>query len=255
MDSVWNFDLAAKKLLKFDNRGEFYIVEALCRPKKDGSSTLLGTTNNHTRMIRMWTFYSVEDFYRMRDEIIKICDANNARAYLLVTRRTTYGAMKAVIAKALKSLDNERVNFHKFITSTLCGEHPSSNKRWVFDIDWDDPHLLEWTRNEILGGKGSMTGEVLTKSVELFYKVCGYRVCICGSGKEEDVVWVNTKNGCHIVTPPFNLCECKKTGLPPMPEPYHPTWLKKDALTLLYSPQHCGGKDSEYTAAETAEED
>lgn len=238
MAHIDNFDLAAERLLKFDNKGEFYIVEALCRPKKDGASTLLGTTNNHTRMVKMWTFYSVEDFQKMRPEIVSVCDANNARGYLVASRRTTYSAMKSIMQDALKSLDDEKVNFNRFLTSALCGHHDSPHKRWVFDIDDDDPYLLDWIRNHLLpDGETEVTQDWFVKGVLSVYDECVFRVKKCRSGVKEDVVVVPTAHGCHIVTPPFNRYECPKIGIDSKMEPLNENWLKEDAMTLLYTPQ------------------
>ena len=242
--STWNFNLAAQKLLKFDERGEFYIVEAICRPKKDGESTLLGTTNNHTRMIRMCTFYNVESFNRMIDEMVKVCDANNARAYLLPQRRTTYGAMKAIIANALQNIDNAEVNFNRFISSSLCGMHESKHKRWVFDIDFDCPVLNKWCRETYTDAK-VIVPSLQCKGMLAFYEHVKERVVKCGSGTADDVVIVPTQNGYHIVTPPFNPNACPKLGLGEIPQPYSPKWQKKDAMTLLYVPVYETDDDKE----------
>ena len=249
MDYVYNFQLAATKLLKFDAKGEFYIVEALCRPKKDGASTLLGTTNNHTRMVRMWTFYSVDDFYRMVDEIENVCNANNARAYLLPQRRTTYGAMKSIMANALKEIDCEQVNFNKFITSSLCGMHESPKKRWVLDIDYDDKTLLGYIRAKRVGTDAehyNIVGKDLMDAAHEVFVNVRQRVEKCGSGKWDDVVYVPTVNGCHIVTPPFNPNECAKIQLPPMSEPFDPKWVKQDAMTLLYAKRYDSEDEQPY---------
>ena len=141
-----NTDIVEKSILNFASPKTFYIVEALCRPKKDGASTLCGTTNNHTRMVRLWTFASLEEFHRHRDEIINICEANNARGYILPQRRSVYLVMKQIMRSALDNLEKDDINFNRFITSALCGCHEvadKSHKRWVIDIDADEPDTME----------------------------------------------------------------------------------------------------------------
>lgn len=235
--NVYNFNLVKDRLLKFVSRGEFYIAEALCRPKKDGESTLGGSTNNHTRMVKMWAIYSIEDWDRLEGEMESVCDANNARLYFLPQPRTTYAAMKSIMSTALANLDNERVNFNRFLTSSLCGLHDSPRKRWVLDIDWDDPTLSKWVRENEPEKAGTVMVEVDSAASKVLANVCE-RVVACGTGTVEDVVFLPTANGVHIVTPPFSPVASPKINLPPMPQPWNPEWMKKDAMTLVYTPNH-----------------
>ena len=235
--SVYNFGIVARRLLNFAAPGEFYIVEALCRPKKDGESTLGGSTNNHTRMVKMWAIYSEDDWDRLIEEMEKVCDANNARLYFLPQPRTTYSAMKSIMSAALANLDNEKVNFNRFLTSALCGLHDSPRKRWVLDIDWDDPVLSKWVRENEPEKAGTVMVEVDSAASKVLANVCE-RVVACGTGTAEDVVFLPTANGVHIVTPPFSPVANPKINLPPMPQPWNPDWLKKDAMTLVYTPNH-----------------
>ena len=254
--------------MKFSSPKSFYIVEAVCRPKKDGDSTLCGTTNNHTRIIRTWTFYSGEEFLAKRNEIISVCHANNARAYFLPQRRDTYIVLKSMMRNVLQNLDNNRINFNRLISSTLCGCHEvadSDDKYWVLDLD-NDSMVERWIQVNF-GGK------VLSERVWTVDEVFNFvREQVAKVGKNPDDVYkIPTRNGWHIITPPFNLqaaqegcrlmyegnmkmpvkCECISlapgdkgyAGSPGLDTRYiveekeTTGWLHKDGMTLLYAPE------------------
>lgn len=271
ISKVDNFDLILPRM-KFSSPKNFYIVEAVCRPKKDGDSTLCGTTNNHTRIIRTWTFYSGEEFLAKRNEIIRVCNANNARAYFLPQRRDTYIVLKSMMRNVLQNLDNNRINFNRLISSTLCGCHEvadSDDKYWVLDLD-NDSMVERWIQV-------NFGGQVLKERVWTVDEVFNFvRDQVAEVGKDtEDVYKIPTRNGWHIITPPFNLqaaqegcrlmyegnkkmpvkCECiflapgdkGYTGSPGLDKRYFVEekettgWLHKDGMTLLYSPSAVSG--------------
>ena len=256
-----------EKMMHFTSSKDFYVVEAICRPKKDGKSTLCGTTNNHTRMIRLWTFYSIEDFRIRKDEIIAICKANNARAYFLPQKRNTYLVLKAMMGRVLDNLDNAQINFNRLISSCLCGCHDvveAKDKRWVLDLDKDD--MVEKWIEYNYGGKALRCREwTVEKVMDLV------RGLVKETGKDPDsVCWIPTKNGWHIITPPFNLqkahnqcrlmfegemempIKCEEFYLNPGDIGYQGApgldtktrieskrvngWVHKDGMTLLYAP-------------------
>lgn len=263
-----NFDIVRDNLLKFNTKKDFYIVEAVCRPKKDGTSTLSGTANNHTRVIRIWTFYSVDDFLNKQDEIVNVCNANNARAYFLPQKRNTYVVLKNMMENVLKNLDSDKINFNRMISSTLCGCHDvadSHDKRWVLDLD-NDSMVERWIQV-------NFGGQVLAERVWTVDDGFNFvREQVAKDEKNPDDVYkIPTRNGWHIITPPFNLqkaqeqCRLMFEGEMEMPEKleeytlnpgdkgyagsigldtryrvYRKSvagWVKKDGMTLLYAPE------------------
>lgn len=245
-----------RKMMQFSSPKDFYIVKAICRPKKDGESTLCGTTNNHTRMLRLWTFYSVEEFDKHYTEIRNICRANNARAYFLPQRRNTYLALKALMANTLNSLDDASVNFNRLISSSLCGCHlvaDPHHKRWVIDLDRDSDEVMKaaknWWINAVGFGKPS-EDEIFDDFVKYFadklYQALVSMMRMAPEREfmpnikirdylESDITVLKTPHGKHIVTPPFNR-EPKAMqkffgALCPKAD-----WIKPDALTILYAP-------------------
>lgn len=263
---VNNFEVISS-MMKFNTKKDFYIVEAVCRPKKDGTSTLSGTANNHTRVIRLWTFYSVDDFLNKKDEIVNVCNTNNARAYFLPQKRNTYVVLKNMMENVLKNLDSDKINFNRMISSTLCGCHDvadSHDKRWVLDLDNDS--MVERWIEVYFGGQKIMTRGWTFENVMSLVKGL---IKETGDYSESEVYSLQTRNGWHIITPPFNLqkaqeqCSLMFEGEREMPEKleeytlnpgdkgcvgsigldkryrvYRKSvagWVKKDGMTLLYA--------------------
>ena len=252
-----NTELIEKSILNFASPKTFYIVEALCRPKKDGASTLCGTTNNHTRMVRLWTFASLEEFRRHRDEIINICEANNARGYILPQRRSVYLVMKQIMRSALDNLEKDDINFNRFITSALCGCHEvadKSHKRWVIDIDADEPDTMEALKEfwrfthpdssmsvmfdmvpfcDFLVGK--LRAALVPKYGSRNRLAQDFMPSLSCAYNDFDICVLPTPHGFHIVTPPFNR---ERTALQKFlgGDFIKQDWIKPDAMALLYAP-------------------
>lgn len=254
-----NTKIIEESILKFNSPKTFYIVEALCRPKKDGASTLCGTTNNHTRMIRLWTFATLDEFGKHREEIINICEANNARGYILPQRRSVYLCMKQIMQSALNNLEKDNINFNKMISSSLCGCHEVAeewHKRWVIDIDADDANtvslMLNWVDVDIHAYDPSCPSINLAKmfvdclAVKLrLALVPKYREMsllakefmpnVSSAYDDSDISVLPTPHGFHIVTPPFNR-EQKALQKYLGGDFLKQEWIKPDAMALLYAP-------------------
>ena len=259
-----NTDIVEKSILNFASPKTFYIVEALCRPKKDGASTMCGTTNNHTRMVRLWTFASLEEFRRHRDEIINICEANNARGYILPQRRSVYLCMKQIMRSALDNLEKDNINFNKMISSALCGCHQVAekwHKRWVIDIDTDEPATIEVLKEFWRFSHPDAPMAVMFDAEPFVeYLVSKIRKALVikdgtrdieaqefmpetrAQYQDSDICYLPTPHGFHIVTPPFTRDdENSKENIRPLQKYLggnfiKQDWIKPDAMALLYAP-------------------
>ena len=84
-----NFDLI-KSLLCFDNEDEFYFLQVIQR-KKDRKDVELDVkyvgSNNHSRLIKAYYIYSVEQLERYKPEIVALCEMFKARAGICLNRR------------------------------------------------------------------------------------------------------------------------------------------------------------------------
>jgi hypothetical protein len=87
---VDNFDKFAK-ILRLDDSDLFYFVEVIQR-KKDNPTVSFhknGTDmSSNTRYIKTYSIGSAEELLSLKDEIISLCEQNNARAYMSINPRS-----------------------------------------------------------------------------------------------------------------------------------------------------------------------
>jgi len=232
-----NTDLIREKTLKFDKRGDFYFALVLKR-RKDTSGKMLEGVNEDNRLIKHFFIYDIDYFDRKIDSIRNLCDANNARAYILPQRRHDATVLlelhkktgelieerlKNLMAKSQSpiadNLGNNGVHFDHLIRSCVAGCHLSDRKRWIIDLDRDNEALCHVDDT----GFANYTSAIIER-VRRIREMYGQSDCF-------DCYTVPTPHGCHIVTEPFNKKEIDEHN----PPGWESAWLKEDAMTLLYS--------------------
>lgn len=259
-----NFGQVMDDLLEFDKPGEFYMAMVL-RRRKDTAGAMAEGVNEDNRLIKHYFIYDREYLERKADSIIALCRQNNARAYILPQRRTcrlTLWNLHDKVSETLKA-GAMNVHFDHLIRSCVAGMHetPSDakwHKRWVIDIDADDPETVAlikawreslalgtpeetavedyvvWLRNKISVAVSCEPGTTRHESARAYIKEPGAMY-----GKRDFNV-IKTPHGFHVVTPPFNRD-------PKMMEEYFGVgtprsyWIKFDAMTLMYAPDEISG--------------
>ena len=185
MKTVDNFELF-KSVMTFNNEDEFYFVQILIRGK-DGHTEPGVNGNNKNRLIKFYTVKSVEHLERLKPEIISICNAVNARAYIHPTKRS-FNEVADECLRATTEMYLCRDNHVglKGVYSTACGKsYISKDKKFVIDLDDEDV------------SKAAQIVEYIEFHCEPFGTVkYQYRV--------------PTLHGIHIITSPFNT---QKFGL------------------------------------------
>ena len=169
-----------EKHLGFDSPNDFYFIQIIQRKKEVPE---LGSNN---RLIRSYYINSVESFNKYKDEIVKLCEVFNARAYIHLSPRnnkTMFSDMFTQMGEVLRS--NQYDSLSKMF-NTVCGRSKGSKSRWVIDVDTKDAEFV--------------TGVVNTIN-EISNKDRGIHVVI-------DII--ETKNGYHIITEGFNLSKFKE---------------------------------------------
>lgn len=78
-----NFKIISDQFI-FNNKNDFYYVQLIKR-KKDGHNI---NGNNRTRLIKSYCIKSKEDLLKREDEIIKLSNLFDARAYIHMTLET-----------------------------------------------------------------------------------------------------------------------------------------------------------------------
>ena len=200
---VWmidNFKLI-KPLLEFPNDDIYYHLQILRRGKDHPE---LPAAN---RVIKSYFICSLESLDYVEDEIKKLCEFFGARAYINLApksiKKTTMLQLKYLAQRAYEG------DFKKIWKSwnTCAGEIKGEKSRWVVDIDNFNFNIekLDEDLKHIQPYSYSPTDwDVPSKIIEK----------------------VPTKNGCHLITTPFNLQQFK--------EKYPDIDVHKNNPTLLY---------------------
>lgn len=187
-----NFELV-KEFLEFEE-GKFYSLQIL-RRNKDSASAI------KSRIVKTYIIESERHLEYYKEEIVTLCDALNARAYIDVCRRnfekTAFNTLKKTtdllysgMHKAMRSVFDKSIGYYQ------------DTKMWVVDIDSKDENLLLETKNEIE---------------------------LCSSMFPQKVrATIPTPNGYHLICYPFSTGQF---------EPFYinkPISIHKNNGTLLY---------------------
>ena len=190
---VNNFELI-KPLLKFPNDDTYYHLQILRRGKDHPE---LPAAN---RMIKAYFICSLEGLDYVEDEVKKLCEFFEARAYINLTpksiKKTTMLQIKYLAQRAYEG------DFKKIWKSwnTCAGEIKGEEPRWVVDIDDNN---IKW--NHVMDD---------IDTLEPYGMDTKY------------ITNIPTKSGWHIITTPFNLQQFK--------EKYPDIDVHKNNPTLLY---------------------
>lgn len=189
-----NFELI-KSLLFFESEDIYYHLQILRRGKDHPE---LPAAN---RCIKSYFVCSLESLDYIEDEVKKLCEFFQARAYINLSpksiKRTAALQMK-YLAQRMYEGDYKKI---WKAWNTCAGEIKGENPRWVVDID------------------GNINENELRKFIdELMPRTFDGRI-ICK---------IPTKNGYHLITTPFNLQQFK--------EKYPDIDVHKNNPTILYIP-------------------
>ena len=192
-----NFEII-KPLLKFENPNEFYMISVICR-KKD----IEGMKGNN-RVIKDYYIFSLKDLEDRMDEIIKLCDLFQARAYIRLSRRNSETIAKKMIAELGLAFQNNSFQHLRKIYSTVVGKDKGLDNLRLIDVDFDSG--VTFVTNPI-----RELGAILTDLKPIGEKI---------------IASIPTKNGVHIITKPFDLQAFK--------EIFTQMEIHKNNPTLLY---------------------
>ena len=204
---VNNFE-AIKNILKFDGKS-VYLVWLVMR-NKDGNTQAKG--NNRT--IKSYYFLTKEQLEMRQEEIIKLCDLFNCRAYIGINKKP----MNKVLFQLQNTLTdymqqyfggNEFIpNIHALVDSSVMKCCTEGRRMWIVDIDTKDRNQIEAIVRIINSCRSSFDCNVINE--------------------------LQTAHGVHLITHPFEIPQYEKlinenTYIREFPE------IKKECLTLLYA--------------------
>jgi hypothetical protein len=187
-----------KKLLNFEEKGDFYMLYVLKR-KKDQPE---GERDNHqsVRTIKSYCVDSIEYLEKRYDEIKQLCEMFKARAYIHVQKQNHRDvSLNMMVALAQRIQDGNHKQQGLF--DSVVGQLKTYEKRWVVDIDVSDYHAV--------------------------YEVTKFISTLKPEGPKVESV-IPTKNGYHLITKRFDV---KTFG-----EKYPEISVQKKNPTLLYLP-------------------
>ena len=164
-------------LLTFKQEGDFYVLNIFSR-KKDKNTD----KSNHqsVRTIKTYTITSQEYLLDRYEEIKKLCDFFDARAYIGVNRLNNHTVALKMIEKLVHCLQNNNKNV-KGVYDSVVGSLASEDKRWVVDID--DIKLKD-TIYEIIAN--------------------------CKPFEDKILCELPSKKGIHLITKPFDSFQFSK---------------------------------------------
>jgi len=187
-----------KGLLDFSENHTFYFIQILKRRKENPDM------KTGVRVIDNFYLYEMGDLDKIREKIIEACELHNTRAYINVNRLDLKKIALFASKKTIELIIQGDYKSVKNVYPSVCGSHSSeSEKRWVVDIDTKDHDYIMGIIRDI--------GDLHAAMPKTNYKILD---------------WLETKNGFHIITNPFNLNEFKKK---------HPDLdVHKSSPTILY---------------------
>ena len=190
MTIVDNFDLM-KSHMTFNSPDEFYFVQILIRGK-DGHTEKGVNGNNKNRLIKYYTIRSLDELDRCKQEIVSICHAINARAYIHPTKRSFKAVAKEAFRVFTESYVSENVIGLRSCYSTACGKSRiSKDKKFIVDLDG-----IKYDSYE---------------DIEKVSKILKFINDECDPIKvQKEAYIVPTAHGIHLVVKPFNADKFKE---------------------------------------------
>lgn len=232
---VDNFDIV-RSLMHFELDGDLYFIEVLRRGKD------VGETGEH--LIRDYHIHSFKQFDELRPEIIAMCDAHKARAYIRLNQRNIEDAniyaqiemlkeqltRNQTIRKALRTGNTNTILHAKLnkirsatkVYGSVLGMYSSESRdtvKWIADIDTNliDPGKPGWDTLEHIADTWS---HYMTERCQPL-------------GVVKELARIPSKTGLHLVTRPFNIKEFSDWFGKDTNGDYY---VKSDGITNLYIP-------------------
>jgi acyl-CoA-binding protein len=175
-----NFEII-KTLLNFNNEDEFYFLQIIQR-KKDRKNLELDIkyigSNNHSRLIKAYYIYSIEDLDKYKPEIIALCEMFKARAGINLNKRSQKDVALEMLELLARDIRVGNYNCVSRIYNSICGQVKGKDKIWLIDIDTKDEEYIKLIKNDLVNVKPI--------------------------GVEKMITIIPSKSGYHLITKPFD---------------------------------------------------
>lgn len=151
-NKIDNFDLIKSKIMEFGDDGDTVYPVQIIRRWKDNPTDFAGkaagkrngTYNNGAWYLKHWLVRSADELDRLKPEIIKWCEDNNARAYITVNSRS-YSQTQGWIDSEKRKYGNA----YRPTEEIKAWFSPKSGKNWSdtrlkLFLDIDSPNKYIW---------------------------------------------------------------------------------------------------------------
>ena len=130
-----NFDFWSN-YMTFNSPDEFYFVQILVRGKDGHLGEKYINGNNKNRLIKFYTITDKEMLLAKRDEITRICDLMNARAYIHPTKRSFTAVATKQLQETVEMFTSKNFMGMRGAFSTAAGKsYITKDKTYVLDVD------------------------------------------------------------------------------------------------------------------------
>lgn len=194
-----------KTLLSFEKPGEFYMLYVFKR-KKD--QTTDKANHQSVRTIKTYCIDNIEYLENRYDEIKQLCELFKARAYIHIQKQNHNDVSLNMMVALAERIRNGQTN-QKNLFDSVVGQLKTYEKRWIVDIDGVSIDAFAHNPDQI---------EIRSYINELQQE----------AGQSQEMTFIRTREGFHIITAPFNLQKFKQR--------YPEIDVQKKNPTLLYLP-------------------
>jgi hypothetical protein len=199
-----NLEIIAPLLNFSDHEDKFYFIQIYKR-RKDNPEML-----RDMEVMGNFYIYTEEQLYTKFPQIKKICDDNNARAYIRLNRRSDRKIALQALSRLAAMIASDQYKMRNLYDSIAGEFHSEIDKTWIIDIDYKD-----------FEGRQSILDTIHNAAHKLQID----------AKKEPLMHIIPTKNGYHLITRPFNLKMLEPIRLGGTRFDIH-----KDNPTILYLP-------------------
>lgn len=192
-----------KSLLKFDSEDDFYFLQIIKRKKEHPEMP------KSVKVVATRYIYSFDKLDELQEEIIHMCEYHNARAYINLNKRSFERLAFQTLKQVTDCIMNKEYKYIRKSYNIVCGrfsnEHGSS-KKWIIDVDLKTDYRF-----------------VVAEKIRQYEP---------NPGESKVITYIETKNGWHIITKPFNTATFNKD----VEIDHYIPEIHKDNPTILYIP-------------------
>lgn len=185
-----------KNLLVFESEDDFYFSQIIQRKKENPQ------VGSNSHVCKTYYIRKVEDLDYYKEEMVNLATIHNARVGINLNRRSFEKCAFQTLRKITDQIMNKDYKSVRKAYNSVCGLHSNeANKKWIIDIDEKNIDVVD----------------ECIKVIEDINPI--------GKSKVQSIL--ETKNGYHIISSPFDVRGFSKVFK------YD---IHKDNPTILYIP-------------------